>query len=400
MVVSETQHRNLSVFLERTQIMGIVAGLSMLTILTTAIFLKRIRYEAFYIVHIVMFMLILIGVGMHRPDLSDKTVYIIIFTASIWAADRLFRASRMVAIAFGNRATITPLGQHGIRISMRWTPWRAVSGSHVFLWIPKLRPFEAHPFTIVSTNPLELVVSAKDGFTKDLLSYATANPGATLRASCDGPYGTRPNFFKFDQVVLIAGGSGASFTFGVALHLIHQIETSGFKSKIDFTWVVREHGTSVLFPPDRTLLTKLYPEIKTWFAKELSELSSSPHVTLTVHVTRSASVICTTASNSDMDKIEIMTSHTPSLSKPDPEKTMPVHTRASSTSESNISMVPGRPDIGAKIQDIVARTEAHKRIIVAACGPDSLMMEARRAVAALMASQDTSVTLHCEQFGW
>ena len=63
-------------------------------------------------------------------------------------------------------------------------------------------------------------------------------------------------------------------------------------------------------------------------------------------------------------------------------------------------MVLGRPDIGAKVHGIVAGTEAHERIIVAACGPDSLMMEARRVVAALVATQDRSVTLHCEQFGW
>jgi hypothetical protein len=54
-----------------------------------------------------MFMLVLIGARMHRPNFSDKTIYIIIFTASIWVADRLFRGSRMKLIAFGNRATIT-----------------------------------------------------------------------------------------------------------------------------------------------------------------------------------------------------------------------------------------------------------------------------------------------------
>jgi predicted ferric reductase len=255
-IVSLAQQKNLSRFLQQEQIMGIVAGLSVLTILTTALFLKNICYEAFYIVHITMFILILIGTGMHRPDLTDKTIFIIIFAASIWVADRLFRASRMVALAFGNRVTITPLGHNGIRISMRRAPWRAVPGSHVFLWIPKIRRFEAHPFTMASTNPLELVVSAQDGFTRDLLSYATANPAATLLASCDGPYGALPNFSKFDQVVLIAGGSGASFIFGVARHLIHQMKTSGRNTRINLTWIVRENGT-VFFPVPsyRTFLT-------------------------------------------------------------------------------------------------------------------------------------------------
>jgi predicted ferric reductase len=254
-IVSEEQCSNLALFLEREQIMGIVAGLALVTTFTSAVFLKPIRYEAFYIVHIVMFMLILISIGMHRPNLSDKSIFIIIVAASIWGSDRLLRASRLMIMAFGNRATIAPLGQGGVRISMHRPLWRATPGSHVFLWIPRIRPFEAHPFTVVSTNPLELVISAQDGFTRDLLSYATANPGATLRASYDGPYGTLPNFSKFDQVVLIAGGSGASFTFGVALHLVRQAPTSGRYSKINFMWVIREHGKLVSFAPNRAFLT-------------------------------------------------------------------------------------------------------------------------------------------------
>lgn len=103
-----------------------------------------------------------------------------------------------------------------------------------------------HPFTIVSTNPLELVVSANDGFTKDLLSFASQNPGYKLRASYDGPYGTIPNFIKFDHVVLIAGGSGASFTCGVALDLIRTARTSTTKSIVHFIWVIRERGKGPL----------------------------------------------------------------------------------------------------------------------------------------------------------
>jgi predicted ferric reductase len=248
-IVSEAQQKKLAVFLERDQIMGIIAGLALLATVTAALVLKPFLYEAFYTGHIVMFLLILIGISMHRPDLSDKTLYIVIFTASIWATDRFLRASRLLIMAFGNHATVIPLEHNGIRISIRRTPWRASSGSHIFLCIPRIRPFEAHPFTVVSANPLELVAAAQDGFTRDLLSYATSNPGCTLRVSCDGPYGTLPNFSKFDQVVLIAGGSGASFTFGIALNLIKQARATGRRPKINFTWVIRKHGKFVVGPP-------------------------------------------------------------------------------------------------------------------------------------------------------
>ena len=102
---------------------------------------------------------------------------------------------------------------------------------------------ESHPFTIVSATEtsLELVIAAYDGFTDDLHQYALKNPGAVLRASVDGPYGATPNFVKTaDKVILIAGGSGASFTFGVALDMIKKLSESS-QTTIDFVWSVKDH---------------------------------------------------------------------------------------------------------------------------------------------------------------
>jgi predicted ferric reductase len=241
-ITTNTKLGSLSDFLEPEQIMGIVAGFAMLFMLTTALTLRRIRYEAFYIVHIVMFMLVIIAVGMHGPEFQMKAIYIIIFSACIWGSDRLLLGLRMVVHAFGNCAHAYPLPQGGIRIVMRRTPWRSVPGTHVFLWIPKVRAMETHPFTILSTSPLEVVISSQDGFTRDLFSLVSKRPGALLIASCDGPYGTLPDFAKFKHVVLVAGGSGATFTIGVALNLIHKLPSSGGKPLIHFIWVIQDHG--------------------------------------------------------------------------------------------------------------------------------------------------------------
>jgi predicted ferric reductase len=241
-----SQANALKIMLLRPQVMGIVAGFTLLIILTTALTLRKRYYEVFYGVHVIMFMLIMISLGLHRPYLGLKAVYVFIFTACIWALDRLYRIVKISSLALGNTATINPLPHGGVRVVVRRTPWRAVSGSHVFLWVPKIRAVETHPFTIVSTNPLELVISAHDGFTKDLLSFASENPGAVLRASCDGPYGTLPNFSKFDHVVLVAGGSGASFTFGTALSLIRKMDKLTKKPVIHFIWIIREYGEQLL----------------------------------------------------------------------------------------------------------------------------------------------------------
>jgi len=234
--------------LETKNVMGIVAGLAMLIVFVSTLLLRKVQYEVFYVIHIVMFLLIVIAVGMHRPDVSDNTVWIPVFTGAIWICDRLIRTGRIVWYSDGNAATVTPLAHGGIRIVLKRSAKRAVPGSHLFLWIPKIRATETHPFTISSINPIELVVAAHDGFTKDLLAYATKYPGASLRASMDGPYGTLPSFILYDQVILIAGGSGASFTFGIAVDLVRRLSPES-KMVINFIWVVREHGIFTLHLP-------------------------------------------------------------------------------------------------------------------------------------------------------
>jgi hypothetical protein len=152
---------------------------------------------------------------------------------------------------------------------------------------------------------------------------------------------------------------------------------------------------------------KEYLEVKEWFAKELSELKFSPIVTVALYITRSAS---TTYTTSDQGNREMIISQSPSLyrrdpekadiEKSDPEKHATIYSKPSPTLESNITEVIGRPDIDVKVGNIVAGMGAHERAIVAACGPAGLMAKTRRVVAALVSTQDKSLTLHCERFGW
>jgi NAD(P)H-flavin reductase len=97
---------------------------------------------------------------------------------------------------------------------------------------------------------LEFVVAAYDGFTSDLHAYALKNPGKALNASMDGPYGNVPNFMNFTKVAFIAGGSGASFTFGVAIDLLRKLGDSK-KTAIEFIWAVREQGKPLFLPPSQ-----------------------------------------------------------------------------------------------------------------------------------------------------
>ncbi|KAL3417212.1 ferric reductase like transmembrane component [Phlyctema vagabunda] len=382
------QSNNLHELKETEIVVGIVAGCAMLIIAATSILIRKVRYEAWYLIHITMYTLIIITVGMHRPELATRSLIIVIFSGALWFSDRFIRFAKISLFSFGNTATIIPLPHGGTRITLRKSPSRAKPGTHCFLWIPKIRAAETHPFTVASlqNDSLSFVIAAYDGFTRDLHNYAINNPGAQLKASIDGPYGTVPDFTTYDKLVLIAGGSGGSFTFGVASDTIRKSLKNG-KTFIEFVWVVREQ------------------DCISWFSGELQELISSHMVNLHIHSTQNTSPVQHSPQQSSSgsvdekeDQISLNNvSSTGPISATDIEK----HAQglAISTPQS-VTVHAGRPDVARLLSEIVQNSEAHDRVAVAACGPDSLMAVVRKTVARNITVGGPSVELHCEQFGW
>ncbi|APA15959.1 hypothetical protein sscle_15g107290 [Sclerotinia sclerotiorum 1980 UF-70] len=244
-VVAEAQSNSYDTLLEKDQIFGIVAGIAMLIILITSLFIYKMQYEIWYIVHVVMYLLTLITVAMHRPKISDRTVYMIFVASGVWFFDRLLRFSYLSYFFFGNFVTLTPLPNRGTQVLVHRSSKFIKSGTHAFLWIPAIRAIETHPFTVASVDDVKgttFVVAACDGFTSDLHSLAIKNPGVKLRASIDGPYGSVVDFSRYDGVIFIAGGSGGAFTFGTAIETVHKLakNTTTLDTIIEFIWVVRE----------------------------------------------------------------------------------------------------------------------------------------------------------------
>jgi predicted ferric reductase len=230
--------------LETRQINGTVVLVAIFIMLVFGAFHRKLGYELFYLSHVIMYIVIIVGFVFHPPENRPAAVIPAIVAGSIWVADRVIRLLRILWYSYDNRATILPLPQGATRIIIKRAPSTSVPGSHCYLWIPKIRPLETHPFTIVnkSKSSLEFVVSAYDGFTRDLHAHAVRYPGTSLQASFDGPYGSVPDYSKnVDKAIFIAGGSGASFTFGVALEMIKRLRDLE-QPTVEFIWVVREKG--------------------------------------------------------------------------------------------------------------------------------------------------------------
>lgn len=230
-----------TIFADRGQIAAIVAGFAFLSIVFSALVIRRFWYELFYVTHISSWIIAVIGVGFHQPEFGHKILIVTLLAASMWLLDRIIRASRLLYYSANNEVTLHPLPDGGTKIVMKKAPSRVKAGKHCFVWIPAIRKFETHPFTVHRSSPVEFTVKARNGFTSDLHKYAVAHPGAALKASVDGPYGTFPDPMEFDKIVLIAGGGGATFTFGLAVNVLERMKDDSPKN-IVFIWAVKKHG--------------------------------------------------------------------------------------------------------------------------------------------------------------
>jgi len=239
------QTNNRARLLVHEEIYGMVAGGCFLTLVVAAAVVRLWWYELFYIIHVSFFLISMVFLGLHQSDTAKKIFIGILLAAGLFFLDRIIRFFRMVLYSVNNKATVYPLPNGGTRIVLRKAPLAATSGAHCFVWIPGVRALEMHPFTIAAMNPMEFVVNSYDGFTGDLHRYAVANPGGTLKASAEGPYGTFPEPMGYDKIIFIAGGSGASFTFGMALNMLKKMASDSTKTII-FVWIVRNQGSSTL----------------------------------------------------------------------------------------------------------------------------------------------------------
>ncbi|PYH84413.1 metalloreductase [Aspergillus uvarum CBS 121591] len=242
--------------------------------LTTLAPFRSLCYELFVIQHLITFFGFVIAISYHlQTGTEPSTQRYIYVSAAIWIVTMLVRFcwvgytnaarpghARLEAMAGG--ATRVCITSHPLR---RWSP-----GSHILLSLPRLAwPLSTHPATILSTptshhGDLILILKARRGFTDRLLRTASRtavelsssqpeepladehaavnrHPSAYL-AWIDGPYpSTIPDLSSFDSVLLIAGGTGVTFTLSQLLHLAHlPRQEASLLRHVTFIWVVRE----------------------------------------------------------------------------------------------------------------------------------------------------------------
>ncbi|KAG1870842.1 ferric reductase NAD binding domain-containing protein, partial [Suillus subluteus] len=380
-------------------------------------------YEVFFYVHFLGVLIFLVGGYYHTQGAHGS--YWIWPSFVFWAFDRFVRAVRLVVFNhsyFGFKsgtgtmdAETELLSEDVIRLRLRrpshfhWSP-----GQTAYLIMPTVStlPFEAHPFTIASfDSSLLSTVSAEDqssdkvmgssgpfwkelvffinvqeGFTKKLKEVAAKKE--TVKVFVDGPYGPSPDLGSYDTSVLVAGGSGVSYTLPVLLNIIERVRKGKSScTRVVFIWSIRG------------------AEFVRWIEEALIKAVqlAPPSLTVSIRIFITASSPTTQPNSSRED--------TSSVSSSTEKKDSPVHViiRKHSLSLSFMSlrgvrMENGRPNIDALLKEEVGVTSG--RMSVSVCGSQAIARSVRHALRfpvsgpSSILSGGPSVTLHVESFGY
>ncbi|EWG55494.1 hypothetical protein FVEG_13485 [Fusarium verticillioides 7600] len=375
--------------LKKEDIEGMGAGVAMLVLLMGVF--RHKHYELFHASHVIGFMAVVFLTALHRPNWAKKIPMVMLVIFSIWTVDRLIRFSKLLRNLVNNSATLYPLPYKGTRIVLRKPGLEnALPGSHCFLWIPRLRLFETHPFTIVSNDSsgLELIMKSHEGFTKALGNFAYQHPRATLSASIEGPYGSLPDMGNYDKLILISGGSGAAFTFGVMSRIMMQREKLAIQC-IEFVWAVR------------------HVEQLSWFHRHLRDIANSEYpISVKVYVTGERS-----ASGSVHDDSDPQTSPCGAecgiLLR---ENTIDYQTiseidescgsiRGATEDELKSSPFFEKLDVDETIRTAIEASTSHDRVLFLSCGPKSLMDAVQDSASKSQRQRNIRIDVHCEDFG-
>lgn len=356
-----------------------------LLIITSLPIVRRWSYRVFFIIHLFVAIAIIPLLFFHATALR---IYILEAFA-LFVVDLGIRKSNTVK-AF---AIIKPVPETSlVEVTIPITPskisqFQYAPGQHVYLSIPpssvpKSTGYNRHlyellynPFTVASVSEtpspqITLTMRTLNGPTTSALSSLSHLSKAHPPLNIEGPYGTSRKFpnlaEKFDRVLLVAGGVGATFTLPIYRAIKQDMESEGrIGSHVRMIWVMRDAAESFW-----ALSSSSSPQ------NENSELKieSNPGIELYITSPRASS--------------------STSTSSPGESGSVEMHNLASPSSNTKYS----RPDLRAIVDGTFCQG-LEERVAILVCGPTGMARELREHVGKWV-EKGREVWWHDEGFGW
>ncbi|KAM5351114.1 hypothetical protein ACJ41O_003837 [Fusarium nematophilum] len=367
-------------------------------VVTGIVPLRRLAYEVWVVQHVLTSIIILWLLHKHIPA---NARWLLWMTISFFVLDRALRwlllLWRNVRLRQTDGSTCEGLQRVGHRVAVRVVgpattvitikdvhfEWKA--GQHVYLWLPRLGPLEAHPYTIACAHKLEgtcccgsiqLVVRAHSGFSRRIHEFATKSPTSELTGFVSGPYGVPPRWDIFETLVLIGASTGASFVVPI-LECVAGAQRENCTRRVDVVLVARTADE-----------IKYYVER----AEEAGRMARAKGVVVNVHVAITGGgqepvTISERQSQSDLDGIQPVKETTTGCCCSGPaEKATggcPSDSpcRTTSTASELIRSYTCRPDVEALIREPVEQAWGETGVVV--CGGREVAARTRNCVSRL-----------------
>lgn len=219
-------------FVEFDVMCGFVGLLVITTLSITANqYFRQKIYRFFYFLHILLSTAILPLLYIHIPYSVRKHLILgfCILVILITNARRFLH--RIPARGVVRRISSDLLS---LTLTLQKDPRSPITpGSHAIIQNPTFSHFHKNPFSVVSVDrrQIQLVCRVHNGFTRELAEFAESSQIVELTARISaGPSRYFPDLTKFDNVLFIAGGVGATF----AVSWVREL-----KDRCRFVWAVR-----------------------------------------------------------------------------------------------------------------------------------------------------------------
>ncbi|KAL7926928.1 ferric reductase like transmembrane component domain-containing protein [Trichoderma austrokoningii] len=415
--------------------LGIMATISMsFIVLLSFSWFRRKIYESFLLIHIVLSVVVIVALFYHTSIFDGQYNPYLWPLVAIWSFDRFLRIIRVVycnlhvrlhekalhrsvaAISYDQDANV-------VRIQIN-THVKPKPGQHYYLYQPfRFTGWENHPFTLAywSQPARETVQIQANSFATDSAKYPSSKIHAAaedeyilsfwirpydgwtrrLRDMClksqsasklslisretillEGPYGMAEPLWAFDEVLLIAGGSGIAAM--IPYILDHVSRTAAGQTRI--------RGLTLIWSDRKQAYLHRIAQ------RELAVVLARDDVKCVFYCTDSAKVSIDSLPLPSPDEISVG-----NVCKETKECGVFRDKEAANdiNEAGSISFKTGRPDIPKLIEGAaVSAVKSGSRLAVMACGPSELADTAREATHRAMRNQSNSVEYFEEAFGW
>ncbi|KAK6207153.1 hypothetical protein LQW54_007470 [Pestalotiopsis sp. IQ-011] len=385
-------------------------GILLWMVITSLRPFRSMAYEIFVVQHIIAAIIFLWVVYVHVPAYAQYNIW---FAIAALAFDRVFRFGLLLwqnikfrpnpsrckgGLRFGHQTQVSSVGDSITVLTIKDVHFTWSAGQHLYLWLPRIGPLEAHPYTIACAhrlpetcicNSIQLVIRSHSGFSKRLHSYAkkleASDNKPTLTALVSGPYGRPPRWDIFETLVLVSASTGASFTLPI-LESVLQCKSTVCTKRIDFLLAARQ-GEETAFYLDRL--------------HEALDRANDKGIALSVHIAVTGSGQLESISRSQtssasesvssrekksvfIEKIGVTEKSGSGCCSTDVEATAGVSSRkrlSQGSNDSHIHHSASRPDVSSFIRNAVEATGGETGVVV--CGGISLVARVRTSVAKL-----------------